>query len=92
MQIASQQLLKQLIALNTADEISCTVMVGYIGRIAGHEVACELIYGIVALLFQSLIRKADSFAYLTLSVTDYAELACIVVHNKAPLINSTHLI
>lgn len=59
LQVSSYKHLKKLVAVDVTDKTSCVVVCGYVGGVLGEDVAYYLIYGVVALLDESVIDDSE---------------------------------
>lgn len=84
-QIAGQQLLQQLIAVEAADEAAGVIVVGDIRRILGENVADELVDRVVAFDNKGMIHGSEDLLHFCFVVDRIKPSGC-VFHAKPSLI------
>ena len=74
--------------VKAADKAARVVVGRDIGRVLGQNVTDDLIYRVVALLFQSVVNRHEYAFYLTLAVVTQAESHSFVLHKSSPFRSS----
>ena len=83
-QVAAQEDLQQLVAIQLADQRACLPVVGDVGGVILKDVAHELIDGVIALLLQRGVHARQDVVDLLVLFLRGVEFAGIVFHSVSP--------
>jgi hypothetical protein len=78
------QLLKQLVTVELADQAAGIVVVGNVGRILGQEITDYLIDGVIPFFAEGAIYGGQNALHFLTTVFRYHKLDGIVIHDGQP--------
>ena len=78
------QLLKQLVTVELADQAAGSVVVGNVGRILRQEITDYLIDGVIPFFAEGAIYGGQNALHLLTTVFRYHKLDGIVIHDGQP--------
>ena len=82
----TDEFLQKLITVDTPNERACILMICNVSRVFAQDVTNDLIDGIIAFFFQSIVDRYEDLSHIHFVIAADFEFDCIIEHVYSPLI------